>query len=241
MDSIFLSENLNDMNALRRIFRFCTTLLHVFVECLTALVVVYGLLVVFGQSFTTGSLSRNEELYIYVKSNGVHTDICMPAETELCCWTSFVPLEDYPDVSNFDFFTVGWGDKGFFLDTPEWSDLTVSTAVNAAFLPSSTAMHVDYGVEPEESAYCRKVYITKDQFIRIEKYIKASFLQSENGVLLIQGKGYGTSDNFYEARGSYHLFNTCNTWVNHALKEAGINTSVFAALPDGIMNHLEYE
>jgi hypothetical protein len=36
--------------------------------------------------------------------------------------------------------------------------------------------------------------------------------------ILTHDDGYGTDDAFYEAKGAYDLFNTCNTWANGALK-----------------------
>ncbi len=221
-----------------RYLRVVGEFLLLFLECIGAFLVSYGLVVVVGQGMTTGSLSKLEEVTVYVRSNGVHTDVCLPSETDDCCWTDFVPMADFPNAASFDYFTVGWGDKGFFLDTPEWSDLTASTAFNAAFLPSSTAMHVSYGAEPLVDDRCRKVSISRKDYRRMVHYVKNSFQEQATGVTLIEGRGYGVSDNFYEAKGAYHLFNTCNTWTNEVLKAGGIKTSWFATMPDGIMNHL---
>lgn len=32
---------------------------------------------------------------------------------------------------------------------------------------------------------------------------------------------YGINDAFYDAKGKYSFFETCNTWANDGLKEAG--------------------
>jgi len=38
--------------------------------------------------------------------------------------------------------------------------------------------------------------------------------------------------------GSFSLFNTCNVWVNKALKVTGIETSVWSPFDFGVLHHL---
>ena len=149
------------------------------------------------------------------------------------------PTKAYSSEGDFDFITIGWGDKGFFLDTPTWAELKASTALNAAFLPSATALHVKYGKEPEKSKDVVKVYLSKKQYLNLSSYVKRSFDLKKNRVNLIANRGYGKSDNFYEARKSYHAFRTCNIWTNEALKAANIKTGIFALFPGGVIKYLK--
>lgn len=184
--------------------------------------------------------NETDGVKIYVKTNGVHTDICLPVVNEYVDWRGFIPIADFPDVSKHNYVSVGWGDKGFFLDTPEWSDLTFGTAFSAAFLPSETAMHVAYlETEPVLSFNTKQKYVHPDKYQDLIRFIKSSFKTNGEKIDLIPGKGYWKNDNFYEARGSYHLFNTCNAWTNQALKIAGVRTAFLALFSDGIMRHLE--
>ncbi|MCU0344879.1 MAG: DUF2459 domain-containing protein, partial [Ignavibacterium sp.] len=43
---------------------------------------------------------------------------------------------------------------------------------------------------------------------------------------------------YYKANGSYHLFNTCNTWLAKGLKEAGIDTEDNILLTEQLFNEL---
>lgn len=208
-------------------------------ESTMAFILTYLLIFSMGGMIPTGELKSEGELYIYVKSNGVHTDLCFPVETSFFDWKTFVPLRHFPKVSSPHFISIGWGDKGFFLDTPEWSDLTFNTAFNAAFLKSGTAMHVTYQMpEPYISDQCAKVFINQSEYEILIDYVKKSFQLTNGKVNLIPNKGYWCHDNFYEANGNYHLFNTCNAWTNNALKLAGIKTGFFALSAHGIMSHL---
>lgn len=141
---------------------------------------------------------------------------------------------DYPNQKEFEYINIGWGDKGFFLDTPQWSKLKVSTAINAAFLPSATAMHVTYSSKPIASRTCLAVYLSKKEYSKLTHFIQTTFQLIDNCPILIKGKGYSPADNFYEANGSYHMFQTCNSWTNSALKKANIPTSIYAFFPNGV-------
>ena len=133
----------------------------------------------------------------------------------------------------------GAGDKGFFLDTPTWDDLTVKTALNAAILPSGTAMHVEYErFEPSVNDRCRKLLIPEKNYSELVEFVLESFQLENDKPVLIPNRGYWDNDNFYEAYGNYHLFKTCNTWTNNALQAAGIRTGVHVLFQDGILYHL---
>lgn len=198
----------------------------------------YLMVILWGMIIPSGSSSENGEFTLYVRSNGVHTDLCLPTNTAHFDWTTFIPLDHFEDITQTEYIAIGWGDKGFFLDTPTWAELKVSTAVNAAFLPSPTAMHVEYMNEPRESEKVKSVKVSSTHYKRIIRFIKRSFKQSSNCVSLIPNRGYWERDNFYDAYGNYHLFNTCNVWVNDALKSAQLRTSLLSILPEGNLRHL---
>src|SRR5690349_18008840 len=90
-------------------------------------------------------VQAKEGITIYVESNGVHTDFVLPVKQAQKDWSLMFPYKDFEAVdSSYSYVSVGWGDKGFFLNTPTWADLTFSTAFKAATGLSSTAMHITY-------------------------------------------------------------------------------------------------
>jgi uncharacterized protein (TIGR02117 family) len=212
--------------------------LGILFEVFIAFLFFYGTIAMYGAIIPTGEVKSKGDLYIYVQSNGIHTDVCLPTQTDDVNWLLYISPEHYSKNFSFEYVTIGWGDKGFFLDTPTWADLKVSTALNAAFLPSTTAMHVKYSKEPKVSTTRKKVFLDREDYLKMTKYIKRSFKTKDNAIELIGGKGYSNDDNFYEANKSYHMFRTCNRWTNRVLKEANIKTGVFALFPNGIISHL---
>lgn len=208
-------------------------------EFILAFFFAYLVLVIYGGVIPVGQLRNEGDVIIYVQSNGVHTDVCLPVDTKWYNWLDFIPIHDYPSDAQCDYVVIGWGDKGFFLDTPTWEELKLSTALNAAFLPSDAAMHVAYCEQPEENASHRAVYLTAKEYKGLVEYVQNSFVLQGQAVDILPNPGYTPYDRFYEGGSSYHLFNTCNSWTNGALKAANVKTGIFALFPGGVMEHLE--
>lgn len=208
------------------------------------LLVLYLLFVVILTFIPANMFSKQPEtgITIYIKSNGVHTDLVLPTENKFYNWSEHLPPEQFGLLSAENSWTaLGWGDKGFYLNTPEWADLKASTALDAIIpFVGGSAMHVThYEQEPKENNYTKKIIVTEAQYLVLCDYIYHSFTkdQQEN-FILIPGHHYsGRNDNFYEAGGDYNLFHTCNNWTNSALKAAGVRTALWAPFDKCILYH----
>lgn len=208
-------------------------------EFILALAMLYLIFVVICGLIPVAGDQPKEGVGIYVRSNGVHTDICLPVETKYFDWKTFIPTEHYQQNTKFKFISFGWGDKEFYINTPEWSDLNIGVALNATLLPSSTAMHVTYfDYEPAVNERSKHVLIKDSKYQDLMEYIQSSFKLKNDKPVLIPNLGYGKYDNFYDGTGSFHLFRTCNAWTNRGLKIAGVRTALLALTEDGIMRHL---
>jgi len=179
------------------------------------------------------------EVEVYILTNGVHTDIVVPIKTEQIDWSRQIKFENTKIAdSTYKYLAMGWGDKGFYLETPEWSDLKASVAFKAATGLSTTAIHATYYKKMTESDDCKKMMVSKEQYDRLIKYIDESFQKDASGNFLNikTNANYGKTDAFYEANGSYSLFHTCNTWANSGLKASGQKCCFWTALDSGIFS-----
>lgn len=177
---------------------------------------------------------------IYIMTNGAHTDIVVPVESDVVDWRDFVStdhtLSKDPSVN---YVAFGWGDKGFYMDTPTWADLRFSVAFRAAFALSTSAMHVTFYRHIREDDMCRSIMVSRAQYEALAGYIIDRFRRDEQGrsVLIETDAQYGEYDAFYEARGRYNLFFTCNTWANSALKACGQKAAAWTIFDTGIFHH----
>lgn len=182
---------------------------------------------------------QGREVPIYIKTNGVHTDIVVPAKNIIKDWTQEIKFENtQAQDSTAQFIAFGWGDKGFYLDTPEWSDLKASTAFNAAFGLGNSAIHTTFYKNVRESKDCIKVMISKENYQKLTDYIESSFqLDLDQKPIFISATTYGKNDSFYEAQGKYNLFHTCNSWANGALKASNQKAALWTVTDSGIFCH----
>ncbi|MBV2196600.1 MAG: TIGR02117 family protein, partial [Flavobacterium sp.] len=162
------------------------------------------------------------EIPFYILTNGVHTDIVLPIKNEHHDWSTQLKFEHTKSKdTTYQYVALGWGDKGFYLETPTWADLKASTAVKAATGLSSSAMHVTFYKHLKENQSCKKIQISLENYNKLIAFINESFQTKSGEFLKIETNAvYGKHDVFYEANGSYSLFYTCNSWANQALKSA---------------------
>jgi uncharacterized protein (TIGR02117 family) len=178
---------------------------------------------------------------VYLRSNGVHTDLVLPVTSELKDWTTHLDSKKTKGgKTGFKYVGIGWGDKGFYLDTPTWGDLTAKTAFNALFYLSSSAMHVTFYTEMIEGERCKKVSISKAQYLKMLAFMESSFqTTASSAYILIPNASYGKNDLFFEAKGRYSLFYTCNTWTNNCLKAADMKACLWTLFDKGIFYHYQ--
>lgn len=186
-----------------------------------------------------GQNINSKDVSIYIKTNGVHTDIVVPVVTDYMDWSKIVSFNHtLSKDTTFRFLALGWGDKGFYLETPQWSDLKASVAFKAAFGLSSTAIHATFYHEMIENDSCIRLDLSKEQYQQLTNYIMNSFEKNnENKTVFIPTNAvYGKNDAFYNANGKYSLFHTCNTWSNNSLKVCGQKACLWTPLDKGIFN-----
>ncbi|WP_413532711.1 TIGR02117 family protein [Empedobacter brevis] len=222
---------------MKKIFRILLKTLGV----LVLLIVVYLLAAVLLPLIPVNKQKEktNDQITAYILTNGMHTDIVVPVKSEVIDWSTIVPFSDTKSKKEYNYIAFGWGDKGFYLDTPEWKDLKFSTAFNAAFWLGDSAIHTTFYNKITEADDCKRIVMSFDEYEKLVDYIKNSFdLNENNKVKLIKTDAvYGDNDSFYEAKGNYSLFFTCNTWAANALKAANKTAPWWTATQQGIFYH----
>ena len=166
---------------------------------------------------------------IYLSSNGVHLDIILSRED--LSDKLLRGLENHPSE---DYFSFGWGDENFYINTPTWADLTLANAFSAMFLKSNSLMHVSR--YKARYKHWLPIQVTDVELQKLHTYLQAAFQTTNEGnKILLENKGYGASDDFYKAYGSYSCFNTCNSWVNSGFKQSGLKACLWTPFDVGLL------
>ncbi|MDP2089667.1 MAG: DUF2459 domain-containing protein [Flavobacteriaceae bacterium] len=169
---------------------------------------------------------KNES--IYLQTNGVHLSIILNKN-------QIAPplLKDLKIDDNDRYFSFAWGDKNFYLNTPTWSDLTFKNSFIALFLKSPTLIHITRYQEMRTNWV--EIKIDKSQLAKLNKYLYNSFyLDDAHQKVLVEHQFYADNDNFYEAKGNYTCFKTCNSWVNSAFKQSDLKSCLWTPFDFGL-------
>ena len=172
-------------------------------------------------------------------SNGLHTDIVVPVQHEVIDWRQYLTPPRFRTFKQHPYISFGWGDKDFFLKSTKAGFPGLGTTLKAVLLPSTSLMHVSFYSNIYTNA--ENVYpltISRAQYQALSKFLLASFVTDKNQQFVFIAQGYGSNDFFVEARGHYHLFNTCNNWTNQGLKTMGIRTGIWTPFEQGVLYYL---
>ena len=116
---------------------------------------------------------------------------------------------------------VGWGEERFY----QARETSVGMALRAVLQPNPSVLQVvplpslarDYFKHGEIA----EIRLEEEGYGALVAFVAASFTRTpEQGVIPLSPSLYGNG-RFYRAEGSFHAFNTCNTWVARALAQAG--------------------
>ena len=222
-----------------------TSILHIsFIPILfcISVVILYVILSITGAlvSVHNSFVQPNTGLDIYLYSNGLHTSFILPKKSSVIDWTKFLNISQNKCVNEaHSFYSFGWGDKAFYEEVPTWSKLTLKAGLQTLFYPSAGILHISPMTDlPTKNIV--KIRVSPTQYHYLCDYILQSFVSDEESKQFkkINLVGYTTNDNFYAAKGRYHAFNTCNTWVNRGLKSIGVRSALWVTIDKGIFYQL---
>jgi len=178
---------------------------------------------------------------IFVRSNGIHTDIVMPKVTEEMDWRPFADpahLRD-PRWGGASHVAFGYGSRDFFLNTPTWGDFSLATGFWAMVGSGSTLVHVEHIDRPVAEDLLRPIRLTPEQYRRLAFYVRSSFRLDAAGRPVPVPRGYYDSDSFYEGNGGFSMFYNCNEWTGAALRHAGVRMGLWTPLEQSVMWRLD--
>lgn len=170
---------------------------------------------------------------LWVLGHGWHTSIvARRADISSTIWPEH---EDFPQAR---FIEVAWGDRDFY----QAERGTLWLALKAA-LGSASVLHV-VGISTPIAEYFPEteiVELTVSQrgFDELSRFIHASYARDATGRTTKTRRGHYGQSSFYLATETYHLFNTCNTWVAKALRAAGLPiTPAYAMTAGNVMRQV---
>lgn len=200
------------------------------------------LFVYFGAGLTLGAIPREtvpmpaasaDAVTVFVESSAVHTAIIVPKQAAGVDWRDWAQAQDLrdPRYAGFPYLAIGWGEAGFFRETPHWRDVKLGTILHAALGSDRTLIHVDHLPLPRANGDdVRMIRLSPQAYRRLVAFIRASWRRSGS-----HDPGYDVYDAFYEAGGRYSAVHTCNSWTGDALAAAGVRMGWWTPFPASVM------
>jgi uncharacterized protein (TIGR02117 family) len=178
---------------------------------------------------------------IFVRTNGVHTWIMVPKVAAGVDWRRIARPEHIQDprYARGNYLAIGYGNRDFYLNTPTWGDLSLRTAFAAARGGGPSLVHVEHEWNPRANGDQRPLVLSLGEYRKLAAHLRASFDLVAGHAKPLLGRGYGPADVFYEARGPYNAYRTCNEWTGESLRAAGIRTGLWTPLAESIMLRLK--
>ena len=165
---------------------------------------------------------------IFIEANAVHSAIIVPKVAAGVDWRPVARAADLGDArfANEEYLAIGWGQHRFFLETPAWADVRLSTVLAASLGSDKTLVHVDHLPRPIVGGHVRAIVLRPYEYRRLAAFITASMKPRGR-----RYHGYGDWDAFYEGRGHYDALTTCNSWTGNALRYAGVRIGMWTPFP----------
>jgi len=157
---------------------------------------------------------------VWVLDHGWHAALAVRrSDVDRVAWPD---VDDFPQAT---FIELAWGDREFYMATSP----SVWLAMRAAFKTSGSVLHVVGITTPLATAFpgadIVELRLAPVGFVALTRFIADEYARDDARRPIRLARGLYGASWFYAARGRYHLFNTCNTWVARALQHAGLPVS----------------
>jgi len=153
----------------------------------------------------------------YVVNHGWHTGIVVTGADLI----KVVPALENEFTGPTDFLEIGWGDEQFY----RAQNPTLGLAIRAILTPTPTVLHIVALPGGSQRLFpgreVLELTVPPQGYEKLLAYIAESFDRADDdSVISLEAGLYGDS-RFYRAKGEFHAFNTCNTWVARAIEQTG--------------------
>jgi len=153
---------------------------------------------------------------LYVVGHGWHSGIVV----ERADLVSRVPALA-ADIGREGYVEVGWGEERFY----QAPDATLAMGLRAVLQRNASVLHVVPFTGPPRGYFAQSevIEVRTDEpgYSAALDFIAATF---KPGIERLGPSRYGQGG-FYRAEGSFHLFNTCNSWVAGVLEKAACRSA----------------
>ena len=230
-------KNKQKPSFIKKSFRFLIFTSLFFISCI---LIYLTCAFIFSRITIEGNKEKNSIHTVFLMKSGIHVDFLLPISNEFKDWQEEFPISNTRSKdSTYKKIAIGWGSKDFYMNTPTWDDLTLKIFLISNFGLGSSAIQVKYYTDtlPKDSKIT-SLKLSNNQYKKLVKYIETSLKRSKTNnssfILPKNPKVLTENNSFYDAKQTYSLLLTCNTWINNGLKASGQKACLWTPDAGGI-------
>lgn len=172
---------------------------------------------------------------IFVETNGVHVSLIVPIAAAGEDLSDLVRPEHLatPDLYGTHAM-IGWGHGGVYRNARSWGDVRSGDIASAVTGSNDTTLHIYHLIDPRPASHRKRFFVSQRQYRRIIAALRATFRLTADG----QSKAYpayGPNNLFYDSKGHYSAYTTCNEWTGAVLRKAGVRIGIWTPISGGVM------
>ncbi len=235
-------KNKQKPSFIKKSFRFLIFTSLFFISCI---LIYLTCAFIFSRITIEGNKEKNSIHTVFLMKSGIHVDFLLPISNEFKDWQEEFPISNTRSKdSTYKKIAIGWGSKDFYMNTPTWDDLTLKIFLISNFGLGSSAIQVKYYTDtlPKDSKIT-PLKLSNNQYKKLVNYIETSLKRSKSNnssfILPKNPKVLTENNSYYDAKQTYSLLLTCNTWINNGLKASGQKACLWTPDAGGIFYHYE--
>ncbi len=186
-----------------------------------AVILCYGLAALGGGLMGNGHNPRAGDIRIGLVIGPIHTDLLIPLTPVVRARFDFAANAGVPVTApGAEWLLVGWGAREFYTTAGTYADISAH-AVWTGVTGDDAVMRIDALGRIDDFSHIPMIALDTAQFSALITVIAADIAR-EGGPVAIDHPGFTVTDQFYVAKGPFHILRTCNVWVSEAFAQAGI-------------------
>jgi uncharacterized protein (TIGR02117 family) len=172
---------------------------------------------------------------IFVETNGVHVSLIVPMSAAGEDLSDLIRPEHLIDVDLYGTHAmIGWGHRNVYRNARTWGDVRSGDIASAIIGSDETTLHIYHLIDPRPAQHRKRFLVSQTQYRSIIASIRSTFEFTTAGRSTAY-PAYGPNNLFYDSKGHYSAYTTCNEWTGAVLREAGVRMGIWTPMPGGVM------
>jgi len=184
-------------------------------------------------ALATGDAAPAGPVALAILANPFHSDLVFPVAGNGVDWAELFGLP--PEARTV---AIGWGNRRFYMETPQLADLKPGTIALALTGTGDSVLHIQWFAGEPIGDEVHALNVTPAQAAALAGYVAGFATRDPTGHVERFDAAYGSDDAFFAASGRWSPILTCNEWLGRGLRAARIRTGIWTPFADGILRHL---